>query len=67
MNYIEWAEEYELNALRIKSVIDRKRGMLNGRISADTRQKLLDDIAAYRRIYYELSGIADTLRKRAEA
>ena len=24
MNYIEWAEEYDLNALRVKSVIDRK-------------------------------------------
>lgn len=67
MNYIEWADEYMQNALRIKSVIDRKRGMLNEKRSADERKQLLDDIAAYRRIYYELTSIADTLRKRAEA
>ena len=67
MNYIEWAQEYDLNACRIKSVIDRKRGMLNEKLSADARQKILDDIAAYRRIYYELTEIASTLRARAEA
>lgn len=66
MNYIEWADEYDQNALRIKSVIDRKRGLLNGRLSADARQKILDDITAYRRIYYELTEIGDTLRERAE-
>ena len=65
MDYLEWAEEYDLNALRIKSVIDRKKGMLNDRLTPDARKKLLDDIAAYRRIYYELTAIGDTLRARA--
>ena len=65
MNYIEWAEEYYQNALRIKSVIEKKKGMLNEKISADTRQKLIDDIRAYRNIYYDLTRIGDTLLERA--
>lgn len=68
MNYIEWAEEYELNALRVKSVIDRKKLQLNERaLTADARKKLTDDIAAYRRIRWELTDIAERLRRRAEA
>ena len=67
MNYIEWAEEYDLNALRVKSVIDRKKQLLNDqKLTADSRKKLCDDIKAYRRIYYELKEIGVTLRDRAK-
>lgn len=65
MNYIEWAEEYEQNALRVKSVIDHKTGLLNEALTADSRKKLLDDIAQYRTIYYELNRIGSLLRGRA--
>lgn len=66
MNYIEWAEEYDLNALRVKSVIDRKKQRLNEqKLSADLRKQLIDEIAAYRRIYRELVLISDKLRDRA--
>ena len=68
MNYNEWAEEYELNALRVKSVIDRKKLSLNdARLTADSRKRLLDDITAYRRIYHELAHTAALLRDRAGA
>ena len=67
MNYIEWAEEYDLNALRVKSVIDRKKQLLNDqKLTADTRKRLNDEIKAYRRIYRELSDIGDLLRRRAQ-
>lgn len=66
MNYIEWAEEYDLNAFRVKSVIDRKKQRLNEqKLSADLRKQLIDEIAAYRRIYRELVLISDKLRDRA--
>lgn len=67
MNYIEWAEEYDLNALRIKTVIDRKKLILNdAKLTADSRKKILDDITAYRKIYHELTHTAALLRDRAE-
>ena len=28
MNYVEWAEEYYLNARRVKSVLERKKQLL---------------------------------------
>lgn len=68
MDYNEWADEYYLNALRIKSVIGRKQQQLNGSgLTADARKKLTDDIKAYRRIYYELTQVGDLLRVRAGA
>lgn len=66
MDYFEWADEYDQNALRIKSVIEKKKGLLNKELTAEARQKLLDDITAYRRIYYDLTRIAGILRSRAE-
>ena len=65
MNYIEWAEEYELNALRVKSVMDHKKQQMNDRLTADERKQLLDQIKAYRRIYYDLLDVCETLRGRA--
>lgn len=66
MNYIEWADEYNLNALRVKSVIDRKKQKLNEQVlTADDRKRLADEIKAYRRIYYELRDIGVLLRRRA--
>ena len=66
MDYVEWAEEYYDNALRIKSVIERKNSELKGKgLTADSRKRLIDDIKAYRRIYYELNEIGDILRSRA--
>ena len=68
MNYIEWADEYYKNALRVKSVISRKQQQLNeGGLSADARKQLSDVIKAYRRIYYDLMEVCDTLRSRAGA
>lgn len=66
MNYNEWADEYDRNALRVKSVIERKKQFLNdNKLSADSRQQILDQIAVYRSIYAELIRAGDTLRTRA--
>ena len=66
MNYVEWAEEYDRSALRILQVIDKKKLRLNDdKLSAESRKKLVDEIAQYRRIYYELVDVGDTLRLRA--
>ena len=68
MNYLEWSEEYEKNAQRIMSVIERKKQrMKQSGLTADQRKQLNDDIVAYRRIYYELRDVAVTLRERAGA
>ena len=65
MNYIEWADEYYENALRVKAVIDKKKKrMKEEKLTADERKKLTDDIKAYRQIYRELTEIGDTLRDR---
>ena len=68
MDYFEWADEYYQNAGRIKSVIDKKNQQLkeNKSLTADGRKRLTDDIKQYRRIYYELRAIGDTLAARAE-
>lgn len=67
MNYVEWADEYYLNAHRVKSVIDRKYQRLKEKksLTADQRKRLTDDIKQYRRIYRELIEIGDTLSLRA--
>jgi hypothetical protein len=66
MNYVEWAEEYHQNALRIKQVINRKKQQLNEKhLSADRHKRLTDEIKAYRRIFYELCEVEETLRERA--
>ena len=68
MDYLEWAREYYLNAQRVKSVIDNRKSRLNEKnLTADMKKQLNDDITAYRRIYYELTKIGDTLRDRAKA
>jgi len=68
MDYLEWAEEYYLNARRILSVIERKKQQLKDskKLTADQRKRLTDDIKQYRRIYHELLDIGDTLTLRAE-
>lgn len=67
MNYLEWAEEYYLNASRIKSVLERKKQLLKetDSLSADERKRITDSIKQYRRIYHELLDIGDTLTMRA--
>ena len=68
MDYVEWAEEYYLNARRVLSVIERKKMLLKEKkpLTADQRKRLTDDIKLYRRIYHELIDIGDTLKNRAE-
>jgi hypothetical protein len=66
MNYVEWAEEYRENALRIQQVIKKKQRQLNGKhLSADLHKRLTDEIKAYRRIFYELCQVEKTLLERA--
>lgn len=65
MNYVEWADEYFRNALSVRNVMEKKKGLLKGRMSADERKKLSDEIKAYRVIYHELTAIGDTLLDRA--
>ena len=66
MDYLEWSEEYEKNAQRILSVIERKRQRMKELgLTADERKQLNDDIIAYRKIYYDLRDVAITLRERA--
>ena len=67
MDYVEWAEEYRENALRVKQVIKKKQMQLNEKnISADLHKRLTDEIKEYRRIFYELCEVERTLRERAE-
>ena len=68
MNYVEWAQEYYAEALRVQAVMDRKKERLKGSrsLSADQRKQLLDEIRRYRRIYCELIEIGATLLSRAE-
>jgi len=66
MNYLEWAEEYEKNAQRVMSVIERKKQRMKEHgLTADERKQLNDDIIAYRKIYYDLRDVAVTLKERA--
>ena len=66
MNYVEWADEYYENALRVKNVMERKKAQLNEKnLTADGRKRLCDEIKAYRVIYHELCSVGDTLRGRA--
>ena len=68
MDYLEWADEYYLNAGRVKSVIERKKQLLKEKksLTADQRKRLTDDIKQYRRIYHELLDVGDILISRAE-
>lgn len=67
MDYLEWSAEYEKNAQRVLSVIERKKQRLNEKcLTADERKQLNDDIVSYRKIYYELRDIAIALRDRGE-
>ena len=68
MDYNEWAQEYYLNARRVKTVIDRRYQQLKEKkaLSADRRKQLSDDLSYYRRIYRELMEIGDTLSRRAK-
>lgn len=68
MDYVEWAAEYDHNARRVLSVIEKKKQVLKEktRLTADERKRLNDDIREYRRIYYELRDISKTLLSRAE-
>lgn len=67
MDYLEWADEYYLNAHRVQSVIERKKQLLKEKkpLTADQRKRLTDDIKQYRRIYHELQDIGDLLTARA--
>ena len=67
MNYLEWAREYDQNALRVREVIEKKKERLKDKrsLTADQRKQLTDDLKHYRRIYGELTKIGDTLRSRA--
>ena len=68
MDYNEWAQEYYLNARRVKTVIDRRYQQLKEKktLSADKRKQLSDDLRYYRRIYRELTEIGDALSRRAK-
>ena len=65
MNYLEWADEYFQDAVRVQAVMKKKKLLMNDATSAEQKKKLGDDIKAYRRIYRELLDIGDTLRRRA--
>ena len=65
MNYCEWAAAYREDAGRILQVIEKKKTLLNDKqLHSDARKSLVDTIAAYRRIYYELLRTAEHLRLR---
>jgi len=66
MDYFEWADEYYDNALRIKTVLEKKKKLLNEKgLSADRRKQLSDEIREYRAIYRELRQTGDFIRDRA--
>ena len=68
MDYVEWAKEYEDNALLVKNVMERKKHELAKKnITADTRKRLNYELKEYRCILSELTLTAKTLRDRAEA
>lgn len=67
MDYLEWADEYYLNARRVQTVMERKKQQLKEKkpLTADQRKRLMDDIKQYRRIYHELLDTGDLLTARA--
>ena len=68
MDYLEWAREYQQNAQRVKTVIERRYRQLKGEgLTADSRKRLNDELQAYRKIYYELTRTCDLLTERAKA
>ena len=66
MDYIEWAEQYETNAARIREVINRKKDLRRMRLTADQKKQLNAEIAEYQHVCREMLSIAHTLRERGK-
>ncbi|MGN0489354.1 MAG: hypothetical protein ACI4HO_08845 [Ruminococcus sp.] len=63
MDYLQWAQEYEDDAKRIKEVINKKRARAKTARNAEMVNK---EINTLENIYLDLLGTANQLRRRAE-
>lgn len=64
MNYIKWSDEYNTQAQKLLTVIEKKKSMLK-KATADERQSINTEIVQLRNIYYECMLTAKHLMLRA--
>lgn len=65
MNYREWSENYEKEALNLKSIIDRERDNLNKAKNFDEVKSINRRIQILKSMYYECRLTARLLKSKA--
>lgn len=66
MNYREWSENYEKEALNLKSIIDKERDNLNKAKSFDEVKSINRRIQILKSMYYECRLTARLLKSKAK-
>ena len=66
MNYREWSENYEKEALNLKSIIDRERDNLNKAKNFDEIKSINRRIQILKSMYYECKLTARLLHSKAK-
>ena len=66
MNYREWSENYEIESLNLKSIIDRERDNLNKTKNFDEVKSINRRIQILKSMYYECRLTARLLKSKAK-
>lgn len=66
MNYREWSENYEKEALNLKSIIDRERDNLNKAKNFDEVKSINRRIQILKSMYYECRLTSRLLKSKAK-
>lgn len=66
MNYREWSENYEKEALNLKSIIDKERDNLNKARNFDEVKNINRRIQILKSMYYECRLTARLLKSKAK-
>nr|WP_294669664.1 hypothetical protein [uncultured Ruminococcus sp.] len=66
MNYREWSENYEKEALNLKSIIDKERDNLNKAKNFDEVKSINRRIQILKSMYYECRLTARLLKSKAK-
>lgn len=66
MNYREWSENYEKEALNLKSIIDKERDNLNKAKNFDEVKSINRRIQILESMYYECRLTARLLKSKAK-
>ncbi len=66
MNYREWSENYEKEALNLKSIIDKERDNLNEAKNFDEVKSINRRIQILKSMYYECRLTARLLKSKAK-